>query len=109
MILYSYSLNLSFPALPVIEIFVGIMIMMIGNYLPKIHQNHTIGIKLPWTLNNTENWNKTHRLAGKVWLTGGLIIAVNAFFNVLLISLAVMLLLVLIPLIYSFAYSRKHG
>ena len=37
----------------------GIMFIFIGNYLPKIKQNRTLGIKISWTLNNEENWNNT--------------------------------------------------
>ncbi|WP_242844611.1 SdpI family protein [Clostridium novyi] len=48
-------------------VFVGILIIICGNYLPKCKQNYTVGIKLPWTLNSEENWNKTHRLGGYVW------------------------------------------
>ena len=42
-----------------------------GNYLPKSRQNYTIGIKLPWTLADVDNWNKTHRLAGALWIAAG--------------------------------------
>lgn len=36
--------------------------------MPKLKQNYTIGIKVPWTLNSEENWNMTHRMAGKVYV-----------------------------------------
>lgn len=58
----------------------GLMFVIIGNYLPKCKQNHTIGIKVPWTLNDEENWNKTHRLASKLWVVGGVIIMAVIFF-----------------------------
>lgn len=82
--------------------------MIIGNYLPKCRQNYTIGIKLPWTLHDSENWNKTHRFAAKVWLIGGLVLTVNALISSMVISIAVILLLVLAPTVYSFAYSKTH-
>ena len=44
----------------------GVMFIFIGNYLPKVKQNRTLGIKISWALNNEENWNKTHRFGGKV-------------------------------------------
>ncbi|MCQ2453523.1 MAG: DUF1648 domain-containing protein [Clostridia bacterium] len=43
---------------------VGVLLVLIGNYLPKTKQSYTMGIKLPWTLNSEENWNHTHRMAG---------------------------------------------
>lgn len=48
------------------QIFMGVVMIVIGNYLPKTHRNYIIGIRLPWTLENDENWRKTHRLAGKI-------------------------------------------
>ncbi len=55
-----YVLDISFFA----ELVLGLIFIVIGNYLPKARQNYTIGIKIPWTLANEENWNRTHRLAG---------------------------------------------
>lgn len=45
----------------------------IGNYLPKCRQNYTIGIRVKWAVENEENWNATHRFAGKVWAVGGVL------------------------------------
>ena len=49
-----------------------------GNYMPKLKVNHTVGIRLPWTLQSEDNWHKTHRLAGKLWVLGGLILLLEA-------------------------------
>ena len=51
-----YELDIAFFS----ELLVGLMFIIIGNYLPKARQNYTIGIKIPWTLANEENWNRTH-------------------------------------------------
>ena len=58
----------------------GIVFTIIGNYLPKCRQNYTIGIKIVWTLSDEENWNATHRLAGKLWVIGGLLLCCCAPF-----------------------------
>ena len=55
----------------IISILVGVLCIMLGNYMPKLQQNYTVGIKLPWTLNSAENWNRTHRLGGKLFIVGG--------------------------------------
>ena len=44
----------------------GLLFMVIGNYLPKVKQNNTIGIRVIWTLQDEENWNATHRFSGKL-------------------------------------------
>ena len=54
-------------------ILMGLIFTIVGNYLPKCRQNTTIGIKVIWALNNEENWNATHRFAGKLWVAAGLV------------------------------------
>ena len=49
----------------------GLLFLIIGNYLPKCKMNATIGIKIPWTYSSEENWNRTHRFGGKVWVACG--------------------------------------
>ena len=44
----------------------GLMFLVLGNILPKVRQNNTIGIKIKWTLENEQNWNATHRFSGRL-------------------------------------------
>lgn len=91
----------------IIPVLVGLVLAIIGNYLPKCKQNYTIGIKLPWTLNSEENWNRTHRFAGRLWLICGIVIMLSGFFGGVWILLLTMLLMVLVPCIYSYMLYRK--
>lgn len=90
--------------------FLGLIFVIIGNYLPKCRQNYTIGIKVVWTLASEETWNATHRLAGKVWVLGGLgmmacvFLPERLFGGVLVTLIAVMALL---PVVYAWWYYRK--
>lgn len=89
----------------------GALFLFIGNYLPKVKQNRTLGIKISWTLNNEENWNRTHRFAGKVWVVGGFVMLVSMLLpakmmvGVLVCMIAV---LVIIPMAYSYSVYRQH-
>ena len=85
----------------------GLLFIVIGNYLPKCQQNYTIGIKIPWTLASEENWNRTHRLAGFVWVVGGVVMVLSGFVGIFWLSLLVALCMALIPVMYSFVLSRK--
>lgn len=83
--------------------FIGLIFIMIGNYLPKTKQSYMVGIKLPWTLDSEENWNKTHRMAGFIWMLGGLLIIVASFFSwKKYVIPAIGLMLVLVPTVYSY-------
>ena len=92
------------------NLFFGLLLIFIGNYLPKCTQNSVLGIRLPWTLKDEDNWQKTHRLAGRLWLAGGLILLLGSFLISavqLPLMLVVLLSLCLLPTIYSFKLSIK--
>lgn len=94
----------------IISMLIGLLFIVLGNYMPKLQQNYTVGIKLPWTLNSTENWNRTHRLGGRLFIAGGFLLAVSGAISPLLgenaAVFAVMLVIVgvcvIIPAGYSF-------
>ena len=89
----------------------GAMFVVIGNYLPKCKQNFTIGIKVPWTMADEANWNATHRFGGKVWVVGGVLLMACAFLPeglVLYALIGALILLSVVPIVYSYLYYRKH-
>ena len=89
----------------------GIVFTIIGNYLPKCRQNDTIGIKIIWTLSDEENWNATHRLAGKIWTAGGLLLLLCAFLPGTVLPWVMPMVLgimVVIPIVYSWWFHRKQ-
>ena len=63
---YAIALGNTIGATMAIPLLMGILLVAIGNYMPKATQNRTMGIKIYWTLANEDNWNKTHRFAGKL-------------------------------------------
>ena len=97
---YAAALGKEVKMEAVLPVILGLLFTIIGNYLPKCKQNYTIGIKVPWTLDNEENWNRTHRLAGRLWVVCGLIILFTGFFSLTWILLPTALLMVLVPYSY---------
>jgi uncharacterized membrane protein len=89
---------------------VGVLFIIIGNYLGKIKPNWFMGIRTPWTLSNEEVWNKTNRLGGKLFIIAGLIMLIgfllppSIFWVIFIIILAVIILL---PIIYSYWLYQK--
>ena len=91
----------------IVPAFMGLLLVVIGNYLPKCKQTYTVGIKIPWTLNSEENWNKTHRLGGWVWTICGALIVATAFTGIFWLPLLFLLPMILIPVLYSYSLHRK--
>ena len=104
-----YALGYDMNVSVVISTFVGLIFVVIGNYLPKTKQSYTMGIKLPWTLNSEENWNRTHRLAGFLWVFCGAAFILFSLLRLLNLYLFLVLLfaMILIPTAYSYYLYRK--
>ena len=97
--------NFLFPLL-------GLLFAFLGNYMNHIKPNYFAGIRLPWTLSSDENWRRTHRLAGKLWFVGGMLIAVISLLlpikTVLPIFIGIMVVLVAIPVYYSYKLFKQQ-
>ena len=106
-IVYATALGKEVRVEMVMPVLMGFIFTFIGNYMPKCKQNYTIGIKIPWTLNSEENWNKTHRFAGRLWLVCGLAIMLTGFFGGFWVFLPIALVMVLAPFTYSYLLHRK--
>ncbi len=109
--IYAVAFSVDFSPVMAVSLLIAIMFIAMGNYLPKCRQNSTIGIKLPWTLANEENWNKTHRLGGKIWVVCGVLMLIIAFLPERISSVLfvpVILIAAVMPMVYSFTLSRKR-
>jgi uncharacterized membrane protein len=93
---------------------VGLLLAVVANYMYSIKPNYFAGIRLPWTLNNDENWKKTHLLGGKLMFAGGLVIAVTCLFTPFYLSMiilfSIVVLITIITCIYSYnLYKKLNG
>ena len=104
---YAMGIDLSIDR--IIPALMGVLFIVIGNYLPKCRQSYTVGIKLPWTLADEENWRRTHRLAGPIWVAGGLVCILTAILHLPLLTLIAVVPMVVIPVVYSYIlYQKTH-
>lgn len=89
----------------------GLFFAYLGNLLNNVKPNYFVGIRTPWTLENEDVWRKTHRLAAKIWLPGGIVLAILGWAlrgtPGHITFVAGLLLLALIPIVYSYLYYRK--
>lgn len=91
-----------------VTVFLGVLFVIIGNYMPKCRHNYTIGIKLPWTLHSEENWNYTHRVGGFSFSIGGVLVLFTSFIGTPWIVLGILIVMIAIPVIASAMYHYKH-
>ncbi len=96
----------------IMYLFMGGMFILLGNYMPKVKHNYTFGIKTPWTFASENVWNKTHRMAGPLWIAGGLVMMAMSFVKKYMVaislSIIVLIVLVVVPTVYSYLEFQKE-
>ncbi|CQR58259.1 SdpI family protein [Paenibacillus riograndensis] len=100
----SYGLNQNIPAGKIAMVAIGLLFIVVGNFMPQIRDNYFTGIRTAWTLASPEVWRKTHRFSGVMWMIGGLLIALGAFLPQSL-SISMIIAALVIAIILPFAYS----
>jgi uncharacterized membrane protein len=94
----------------VVKFALGLLFIILGNFFGKIRHNYTFGIKTPWTLASETVWNKTHRLAGPLWVAAGIVALIVAFIDhpaTFWIFMACLLIATIIPAVYSYLIYKK--
>lgn len=89
----------------------AVLFVVIGNYMPKTTRNITTGIKIKWTLMSDENWNATHRFAGKLYVLAGLLCIPAIFLPEKVfpfVAFGLILLCVVPPIVYSYCFYKKQ-
>ena len=99
---YAVALGVNINIGMLVNLLVGIIFLILGNYLHKVKQNYTIGIRIPWALNSEENWNRTHRMASWLWILCGLVFILNSILQIPFLIFIVICAAAIIPIIYSF-------
>jgi uncharacterized membrane protein len=96
-----------------VMVLVGGLLAVIGNYFQALRPNYFIGIRTPWTLQSEGVWKKTHKLGGRLWMAGGILIVILSFLihskEVSNIVFGALLgIMVLWPILYSYFEFRKE-
>ena len=103
-LVYCTAMGMDMKVQVIVPLLMGLLLVIIGNWLPKCKPTWTLGIKLPWTLADEDNWNRTHRFAGPIWVAGGMVIMLCALIGgaLLWVMPAALAAMVLAPTVYSY-------
>ncbi len=89
----------------------GLFFAFLGNLMNNVKPNYFFGMRTPWALENDEVWRRTHQLAARLWLPGGLLLVIlslilhGAVMHASFIT--IVLVLGIVPVAYSYFYYRK--
>jgi uncharacterized membrane protein len=89
----------------------GVLFMVLGNYMPRMKPSWIAGIRTPWTISSETVWTKTHRFGGRVFVLGGLVVCLTAFLPIVagtILMIATLATTTLIPIAYSYWIWRQE-
>ncbi len=92
---YSYSVP------KIVLLVISIIFILLGNYIPKVPKNYILGFKMPWTLEDEDNWIKTNKVGGICFIICGIMGIISIFTNMYIFFIGVVILVVF-PTIYSY-------
>jgi uncharacterized membrane protein len=102
------------PIQTIAPVLVGVVFIIIGNYSPKTKLNPVVGVRISWTLESEENWRRTHRFAGYLWMIGGFVLIVTAFLMYYgfayiwaAVFFGVIIAMIAAPFLYSYHLHKK--
>lgn len=93
----------------------AVLMLALGNYMPRVKPNYMFGIRTPWTLASEDNWRRTHRFAGPVFMAAGMLMIVAAALSTFAPDVAIVVELVAVLAasaivgVYSYAVWRREG
>lgn len=102
--------NMDFPRM--LTIVIGVFLMVLGNYLPRMPHNYFSGVKTPWALNDEHNWRKTQRFGGYGFVLSGGIMVISGILGMMwlmAVALSCLGLTALASYVYSwYLYNRNQ-
>jgi len=85
----------------------GVTLIILGIVLKSVKPNQVIGFRLSWTLKSTENWQRTHRLASKLFIYGGIFLLIMGVSTVQFMFVPILLIMIIVPCVYSFVLHKR--
>jgi len=102
------TLHEGFPMTRVMPAVIYLFFALLGNVLGKVKRNFWVGIRTPWTLADERVWDRTHRLAARLWTVGGIVGFLLSLFGLpFTIVFGLLMVMALYPVVQSYLIYQK--
>lgn len=95
-----------------IFITLGIIIIILGNIMPKLKMNSMIGLRTTWSMKNEITWKKSQHFGGISFIIVGLLIIIANLFIYppisILLSLTILVASLPIDIFYTYKIAKKY-
>jgi uncharacterized membrane protein len=108
----AYALGMPLRIDRVVAVAMGVLFIVIGNYLTRVEPNWFVGIRTPWTLSSETVWRRTHRLGGPVFVVGGVLCVLTVLVPgpvAFPLLVGVLLAAVLVTVVISYVLWKREG
>ena len=65
--------RLQVPAQKITAAAMGVLLIVLGNYMPKAKMNSAVGLRCAWSMYNDVTWQKSNRFGGRAMMAAGLV------------------------------------
>ena len=105
-----WNLSYRFNIIQLLAPAFGLIIYCAGIMMENAKQNWFIGVRIPWTLSSEVVWNKTNKLAGKLFKVAGVLAAMGLIFPqyAIFLILVPVILAAVYPIIYSYQMYQQE-
>ena len=91
----------------------GLLLIVIGNIVPKCKRNGIVGVRTTWSMDNDTTWELSNRLGGRLLMMCGVLTILETIFIKGFASTVIMLVLLIATSVlmtyYSYIFYKKYG
>lgn len=91
----------------------GLMVIVIGNIIPKCKRNGIVGVRTTWSMDNDTTWELSNRLGGRLLMVFGVLTILETIIIKGFASSVIMLVLLIATTVlvtyYSYVFYKKYG
>jgi uncharacterized membrane protein len=105
------ALGVGIPMFGVFSVGLGLLFIVIGSQVGKTRSTYLMGVRTPWTLSSDRSWERTHRLAARLFVALGVLLVIVAFTGeqVLLVGVPIGGLAVILGVLFVTSYFEWKG
>lgn len=85
----------------------GSILIILGNFMPRLRRNSVAGVRTVWSLYNDNTWRKSNRFGSIALIITGILIIITASFAGAVISTIMMIIYLILALVITMIYSKK--
>lgn len=108
----SNATHMEVDILAVTNVLLGILCIVLGNYMPKTKKNRTVGLRTSWSMHNDMTWATSNRFGGRLFVVAGFIMVVLSFILdgliAIFVTFGIIVLVAIVATVYSYKMYQKY-